>query len=276
MPFFEDIDNSTIVERHIRRLTGLELEQSRRLQRLYIRARNSLRQRLAFTPQGTFTEAQITTTLAELEQVLANLKEVTRTEILLGAQMSTEQAREDLIREANKFRQDFQGISQPLPVNIILETLNPDNFLINQYATSLEAYDQTIRAKIQRTLGQAALERVPLNRVINRMENDLATEEYRLLRIARTELHNIYNVSKMKSMVSLRDSDIPKLKKTIINPMDSRTGEDSKFLAAKNPIVEIEKPFKYTYKGQKRTFMAPPDRPNDRGILVPYSSDWDS
>ena len=276
MPFFEDIDNSTIVERHIRRLTGLELEQSRRLQRLYIRARNSLRQRLAFTPQGTFTEAQITTTLAELEQVLANLKETTRSEILLGAQMTTEQAQEDLIREANKFRQDFQGISQPIPVSILLESLNPDNFLINQYATSLEAYDQSLRAKIQRTLGQAVLERIPLNRVVSRLENDMATEEYRVLRIARTELHNMYNVAKMKGMLSLKESTIPKLKKTLIHPMDTRTGEDSKVLAAKNPIVDIDKPFKYNFNGDVRIFMSPPDRPNDRAILVPYSSDWDS
>ena len=60
-------------------------------------------------------------------------------------------------------------------------------------------------------------------------------------------------------------------KDVVINlyPSNQRIYADKKHL-----VAEIDEPFIYTWKGKRREFMSPPDRPNDRSILVPYREAW--
>ena len=78
----------------------------------------------------------------------------------------------------------------------------------------------------------------------------------------------------MKKLWGDGEGTIPDLKKTLYHPMDKRTGEDSKWLNKNNLIIPVDEPFKYTWNGQVREYMAPPDRPNDRSILIPYRESW--
>ena len=112
----------------------------------------------------------------------------------------------------------------------------------------------------------------------NFTNNFIDTERWRINRILRTEMHFAYNDSKLSGMETIRDKYNPKMKKSLYHPMDSRTGEDSKQLERKDPIIPMNKPFKFTYeykrkdgtyKAYHRQFMYPPDRPNDRAILIP-------
>jgi hypothetical protein len=59
-----------------------------------------------------------------------------------------------------------------------------------------------------------------------------------------------------------------------MHPMDRRTGKDSMELAYEHPTIPIDEPFKFTWKGFTRVFMNPPDRPNDRAVMVPYRKEW--
>jgi hypothetical protein len=61
----------------------------------------------------------------------------------------------------------------------------------------------------------------------------------------------------------------------MVHPMDERTGQDSKELASRNPVIDIDKPFKQNYNGKELVFMAPPNRPNDRAILIPFRASYD-
>lgn len=276
MGFFTDVDQDTLIERHIRRLTGLEMEQGRKLLKVYVRARNRIKTRLAGTIKGTFTEAQLKGVLVQVDSAIKSLNKEVNGELLLGVQMSTEQSIEDLIKEVNKFEKKFAGITSPLPVDAIVTSLDPKNFLINQYQSSINRFNVELRNEIQRVLTQAIIERVPFDKVVNRISNEMATEEFKVLRIARTELHQIYNFSKISGMRELREELLPDLQKTLVHPMDARTALDSKELAKLNPVVNIDKPFKFKFRGQERVFMAPPDRPNDRAILVPFRASWDT
>ena len=92
--------------------------------------------------------------------------------------------------------------------------------------------------------------------------------------IARTELHNAYNLGKMRGMEETEE-DIPDLQKALFHPMDSRTGKDSKYAASKDLVADLDKPFRYKWNGEWREFMNPPDRPNDRSILIPYRKSWE-
>ena len=67
-------------------------------------------------------------------------------------------------------------------------------------------------------------------------------ERWRIHRILRTEMHFIYNDSKLSGMKQVRDKYNPKMKKSLYHPQDSRTADDSKQLEAKNPIINMDKP----------------------------------
>ena len=67
---------------------------------------------------------------------------------------------------------------------------------------------------------------------------------------------------------------MPNLKKALIHPQDHRTADDSLKLAKINPVINLNESFKYKWEGKVREFFAPPDRPNDRAVLVPVRLSW--
>lgn len=280
MPFFEDVDGLGIIERHIRRVTGLELEQSRNMLREYTAAKKDLIERLQAAPQGTFTEAQLESTLAQVEAGIQALNARLRGELSFGVEQMEEQSVEDTVKEIGRFEREFRGVSLDLPVQAILESLDKENLLLNRYQSSIDAYNESIRANAQRELTQAVIQRNSYLQAVQNVANVFpsfrSTIAWQVQRIVRTELHNVYNVSKMDGFLKVRDDFIPDLKKTLIHPMDTRTGKDSVALKRLNPIVPIDKPFRFKWRGETRVFMAPPDRPNDRAILVPYREEWNN
>ena len=58
--------------------------------------------------------------------------------------------------------------------------------------------------------------------------------------------------------------------KTTYPVKDNRTGDDSWYYYDQHQIVPIDEPFRYVWEGKERVFMTPPDRWNDRSILIPY------
>lgn len=277
--FFEDIDSLKIVERHIRRAVGLEVHQAQLLVKNYIQARKDIVDRLKSVTSGTFTEAQLKTTMLQLDTIIRGLSVRVGNEINFSSENLSEQGYEDLFKEVNTFREKFQGISTDIPLSAIITSLRPENLLINQFQSSIQNYNQSLRAEIQRVLTQSVIQKKTAYQAIDEINLTMKNEEWKVARIVRTELHQIYNVSKMNGMVDIAKKTIPKLKKTLIHPMDTRTGKDSKILAKLSPIIDVGQPFKYSFRqGKKiitREFMTPPDRPNDRAILIPYAPEWD-
>ena len=193
----------------------------------------------------------------------------------------------DLINEVKRFSRKFEGAEIPLNINAIAVASEAQNFLVNKHEASLDAYGENLRSAITTNIVQSMALRESSSRTVSRMTKNIGQffigEEWKINRIARTELHNIYNFSKLKGLESAAESDVPDLKKSLMHPMDSRTGDDSKQLASKNPIVDIDKPFVFNFtrklqsgevRSETRVFMFPPDRPNDRAILVPYREEW--
>lgn len=280
MPFFEDVDNMGLIERHIRRVTGLEMEQARNLLRVYTKARKQLLDQLHSVPNDTFTEAQMTVVLRQVEAAIEAMKGQLSGETRLGAELMAEQSAEDAIKEVERFEREFVGVSQNIPVQSVLASLDSGNLLLNKFGSSIETYNESVRNAVQQELTQLVIQRTnyftAIQRIGDKIPHFRSPIAWQVQRIARTELHNIYNVSKMQGFAKVRDDFLPDLKKTLIHPMDSRTDEDSKALAKENPIVPIDEPFRFEWNGETRVFMAPPDRPNDRAILVPYREAWEN
>ena len=91
--------------------------------------------------------------------------------------------------------------------------------------------------------------------------------ENRLKLILRTESVRIYNAGAQNNAKRLGAK-----KKYLIGVSDNREGKDSKIANNKygspENAIPIDEPFEYFFKGQKRKFQFPPDRPNDRGTVI--------
>lgn len=274
MPFFTDIDTISILERNHTKVEGIELKEARRLQKVYAQARTELKMQLLSAPDNTFTEAKLKSTLLQVEQILNHLNHRLKRDARFGYDFMADTGIEDSVREVNALERHFTGVNSAIPFEEILESTERQNYLFNNYQSSIDSYTAGMRGRFQNQLTQSLLQKKTWSQTVWDMEQVFNAEEWQLARIVRTELHNIYNVSKMEGMGSVRDQYMPNLKKTLYHPLDSRTGDDSKLAAKLKLIVDIDEPFIYQYGDDVRTFMAPPDRPNDRAILIPYRKEW--
>lgn len=274
MAFFEDVDSLGIIEEHIQGLQKLEDKEAKTLLKTYGKIRGQLRDRLDTLSGDTFSAQRLRGVLAQIEGALAAMSGGLKDDLRGASVTAAEEGVNDLVEEIETFDDHFAGAVSPINLNALAVATDTSNFLFNQFDASIDAYSEGVRAQLAQAITQAAIEEISLAELTRRLNRFLIGEQWKLERIARTELHNIYNVGKINGMKEISKSSIPDLKKTLIHPMDKRTGADSKALARKNPIVAIDEPFRFTWKGKERVFMAPPDRPNDRAILVPYRSEW--
>lgn len=276
MPDFHT-DAGVIVESHIQQLLKLEEKDADRVLKTYKKVRQELRDRLDTLPGEKFTAQRLRGVLLQIESAIEAMARGLARDMDDEAQEVAEKSIKDLEKEIKQFSKKFTGAVIPIDVDAVRLATDTRNFLFSQYKTSLQAYSEDVRSNIARGLSMAAIEEITVDETIRRIGRFFLAEEWRLRRIVRTEIHNIYNHGKIFGMKEIRDSgQIPNLKKTLIHPMDSRTGDDSKAVDKKDLVVDIEKPFRYIWKGKERVFQAPPDRANDRSILIPYRKEWDA
>lgn len=275
MGFFDDVDASGIIEGHIQDVLALEDSKAQILLRKYTETRQELRDRLDRARADTFTAQQLRGVLyqvdAAIEAMTINLSTGMKQQARIFALFGVDHG----IDELKKFEEMFQGAVVPINIDRILVASETENFLFNKYDSSIQAYSEGIRSMLATNLTNESLMESSYSTVIRKLGAFFQGEEWKLHRIARTEFHNIYNISKMNGFSEIRDKMLPDLMKTLIHPIDKRTGADSKALARQNPIVPIDEPFTQVWQGQTRRYMAPPDRPNDRAILVPYRKTWE-
>jgi hypothetical protein len=260
----QQIEGHDLVEKHIRRLIGLEETQAKILIKKYRISRERIKQRLYEVRPGSFSETQLKMVLTQIDTGLSALKRASRQELKLGFEMVRDQGTEDLVKELNYFEEEFIGILQPIPVDQVLASAGKVNFLFNQFEASIEAYNVHLRNRIQNELTQSLIEKSNVHSVIHRISKFFGDEEWKIHRIVRTELHNTYNIAKIGGMRTIKEDYVPDLMKGLVHPMDERTADDSKDLARKDPVVNIDKPFVHYYNGKKYVFMAPPQRPNEK------------
>lgn len=274
MPFFEEVDALQIAETHIQQVLKLEEKAAERLAKAYRSSRRRLNDRLLTISGDKFTAQQLRGALVQIDSALEAMASGMSAEMIDAGDMIARAGAEDILTEINAFDDHFLGAVTPINVNAVAIASDTNNLLINKYQSSLETYSQEVRSQLAQAMTNAAIEQVPYSEIIRRVGQFFIAEEWKIHRLARTELHQVYNLAKMKSMESLAKRAVPDLKKTLIHPMDSRTGKDSKYANKLNLIVPINEPFRYKWQGQERVYMTPPDRPNDRSILVPYRDSY--
>ena len=192
--------------------------------------------------------------------------------------MGQDEANHEIERFSRDFSSAPQKFTSPKTVGLI-----QSDYLINNMEASLQTYHARIRALVSNAITQGMIANQVTSDTVLRISRFLNIKRWRIVRIVRTETHKIYNYSKLLNFSRWRDEEFPNLKKALFHPMDHRTGEDSKQLARLDPEVPLEQPFVFTYKRKlasgivrtdKRVFMVPPDRPNDRASMVPMMAEW--
>lgn len=153
--------------------------------------------------------------------------------------------------------------------------------LLERYQQSVTTYGpNTIRA-IEKELTQSALQNETIYQATQRIAGTnglFQGQRWRAERIARTEMAYSYGVTKQQAMRAVRDTDYPNLQKKLIATFDTRTGDDSKELHGQT--VGVDEPFVWHRKNSKGVvvetirYMYPPNRPNDREIVVPWRPEW--
>ena len=276
MGFFEALPVSKLIQNNIKKVVQLEESEANKLLRIYKEVRRELIDRLSRATEGSFTEQQLRVTLVQVEAGINALTQQLKNQFNESVNKMGEQAVGNLTKEIERFSQAFEGSIQPINLDAVFITQDSRNFLFNQHQVTIDAYGQDVLRNVARGLTNSLVSRDSFGQVVTKMNKFLQVEEWKLQRLARTELHNVYNLAKLQGMRQVKEETLPDLKKTLIHPIDDRTGEDSKKLKKINPIVAIDKPFRFTFNGKERVFMAPPDRPNDRAILVPYRKVWDN
>jgi len=274
MSFFDAVGVNEIMERHAEQVMDLEDKQAKFLIKKYREIRQELRDRLDAFPDGTFTSQQLRGILTQVDAALLAMQDRLNGGMLEASDVIAEEGIRQAVGELEAFEGIFTGAVVPINLNAVLVGQDTKNFLINRYEASIAAYSQDLRADLTNQLTNSMIAEENLSLVVRRLGRYFLGEEWKLLRIARTELHNVYNIAKLNSYKEVRANQLPDLKKSLYHPMDHRTGKDSLALAEENPIVDVDKPFRQTFNGKKYVFMAPPNRPNDRAVLIPYRESW--
>jgi hypothetical protein len=289
--FDDNVDALEVVEDHAKAVLELEKSQATKVLNVYGDVAKRLRIRLRQTPRDTFTAQQIRVTLMQLEGAVAALEKNLYDTIDLGAELMTRKGVRDLVTEVVEFNDEFDGTIQPINIDLVEAAITTKNRLINTYQASINVYGQQLRQSLSNNLMQMVVERVSPETMYQRLVEDDAIgkffdgEAWKVRRIVRTELAGIYGAAKQASLERIAENE-PAMRKTLYNPMDSRTGDDSKQLQdwlnaglLKGPNrrlrPKVDQTFVYVWKGKRREFMAPPDRPNDRSILIPYHPSWE-
>lgn len=276
--FFGRVDDLGIVDQHIKEVLKLEHSEALKVLRGYEVVRSDLINNLNKTRAGTFSHQHLIGTLAQVQgailAITADLEHSTKKAAFRAAKHGVE----NMLKELSLFRTEFEGAVTPINLNAVLVAQDTANLLVSRYKTNLQAYGSDLMNQIQIGLTTATIGQTTAGQVVDRISSFFTDEEWKLHRIVRTELHGVYNRAKINGMQEIADDYIPDMKKTLIQPMDGRTGADSIYAATLGLVADIDKPFVYYWpigkKARKREFFAPPDRPNDRSVCVPYRAEW--
>jgi hypothetical protein len=278
--FFHDPSVLDLAQTHADQVEGLKTAEMERILKLYKQVRQDLRDRLEVTARGTFTAQQQTATLVQVEAAIEKMQSILQGEMRSSSEIIAGTGVDQFLTEYNKWDSKFSGAAVPIDLDVARIAADSSNFLFNKHEASLDAYSSDLRSGFASMLSNAVVANASAGQVVQRSGLMFMDQEWKLTRLVRTELHSAYNLGKINGMIEARDEFVSDLKKTLFHPLDARTGKDSKRLIAHNLITDIDKEFVDHSLATKNDphkvvrYMAPPNRPNDRSILIPFRQEW--
>src|SRR3990172_1074836 len=192
--FFDTVDTDGIVEGHIQEVLKLEETQARSLLTRYRSIRGDLRDRMDSIRADTFTAQQLRGVLVQVDSAIAAMNESLKTGMSASAIKASKRGIEHNIKEIKHFERMFTGAVTQINLDNVMIASDTNNLLMSKYDTSLVSYSSAIRSQVANSLTNAAIEEIPMSGIVSRMSQFWMGEEWKLTQIARTELHNVYNL----------------------------------------------------------------------------------
>ena len=278
-----------------RQLMGLiNLRGVGRFRRVYRTARNELEAQLAALEAAgrgqTFTAHQMRMVLAQVTMVTGKVQSGIAQNLEGNSRLATTTAGRHLVGMVDGLSRRFGRVTPVIPATEVaaiggmLEGVDP--MLLRRYRMSAATYGPQAVDSIQKGLAQSIIQRETVDQAVNRIRGSsglFQRQAWRAERIVRTEMSYTYGLGKQRSMERLKQTvpELGKMQKRLVATFDSRTGDDSKELNGQT--VDIDKPFVWVVKDSKGRptgkvvqYMQPPNRPQDREIVIPWMEGWDT
>ncbi len=273
-----------------RQLRGLvDVRGVERMRKIYDGARKDLRDKLAdLSSRGrdqTFTAHHLRVVLVQVGDAIRQLENKMRGHLEDTGKVAAEIAPRHLFDAIEAGEKMFRGVTPVVQAAeaAVFQGLRPGlpPSLLNKYDVSVRTYGTPTISAVRDVLAGAVATGAPVDETIDRVAGTAGIfqgQRWRADRIVRTETSYSYGVVKQQTMEQLRPA-VPQLLKRLVTTFDIRTGEDSKDLNGQT--VPVDQPFVWVVKNSKGVptgkvvrYMQPPNRPNDREVVIPWLAGW--
>jgi NAD:arginine ADP-ribosyltransferase len=247
------------------------------------------RELVPFGPDGTFTSEQMRVTLTQLREVTRNLVKKLGPKIADSAEDVAGIAGKGVLTQLAASEREFRGINAALPIDeaatldaavdgsraSVLRRLmveHPDG----EGGGILQRYGFDVVRRFERQLSIAVATRKPFDEVKGALVDESpflqGAPRFWAERIARTEMHGAFNRAAHKAMTRAEE-DVGPMLRILVATFDERTAPDS--WNVHGELRKASEPFEYVaYNGEHQAFMTPPNRPNDREVVVAHMAHW--
>lgn len=274
-----------VLKLHRAQLAGLvEIRGVRKMRPIYEQARTSLQSKLRGFARGkkqeTYGAHMVRATLLQVEDAIRTFNAAMVGHLDREGVLARTYGSRHAINEVKRLEHRFTGATPVLQTDqvAVLQSVHKhvEPMLLKRYRQSAAFYTAPVVRKIQEQLALSVVSNETVDDAVERVAGTSGVfegERWRAERIVRTELAYSYGVAKQRTMVEMRDNDMPDLQKKLIATFDNRTGEDSKKLHGQ--VQNVDQPFVWVKpSGERIEYMAPPNRPNDREIVIPWRPGW--
>ena len=244
--------------------------------------------------KDSFTATQQRIVLAQVRDITKQLTKGMKDQLVSSARTIAEKSTESVIDYLQEAETAFRGLgAQALPLNdaaILQSTMSGvESTVLRRLASSgeqiaganevphkakkgiLQRYGMEVIGHFEDAMSEGMVGRKPWSEVrADIVSNSSFLQDapaYWAERIVRTETANAQNRSNLLAMRGANE-DLEDMCKILSCVFDFRTGSDS--IAVHGEIRRLNEPFS-TWFGLSQH---PPDRPNDRGLVVPHRVCW--
>lgn len=173
--------------------------------------------------------------------------------------------RETLLAEIDHWAQEFKGSVRSISrVDLAGDLLDPG--LLEYYQSSREFYGADAITRGRRVLAKGAVSGETVSQTTEALKQELEIPGWRSERIVRTEqsfaAHHRQALD-IREAYGGEEQAAELWQKSLVSTLDSRTGADSVYVNGQ--VRDIDKPFT---DNEGRVYMTPPNRPNDREVMV--------
>lgn len=272
-------DMRDLLEVHRRWLAGLVGGLTRRQMKIVREAVRELTKELEALPWESWGAVQRRATLVMVSRAVSSMTEAQSKQLLDEIPKVVKGGQRHTARLLRSMDKKFTGSVTPIRFDTLEwwedKSKEVGEVRLRQFHRSFTRYGASSVKAIEDRLARTVMLGRPWwearDEVASVVRNEIRDRDWMVDRILRTESSAAYNGTALAALQDEDSGDDPMYKR-LVATFDSVTGKDSVLLSGQ--IKPVNKPFYDHYFGKE--YMAPPNRPNDREIVVGWRESYGS